>query len=175
MFKRIVVSAILCGFVAEPALAAACYKPHEARAATVRQLQTELMVAALKCQGHPDGLTAKYNNFVRKFNPDLSTNAKILRSHFSRTYGKDHARRFDTYITTLANEASIRSSQTANYCASMAPIFETVLGIGGPELEDFAARAVVSTAQSCETPVKTVSTGKASADVSKIAARSEKR
>ena len=174
MLKRVVLSAVLCGFVAQPALAAACYTTVEARAATVRQLQTELMVAALKCQGHPDGLAAHYNAFVNKFAPNLSDNAKVLRGHFSRAYGRDHARRFDAFITTLANEASIKSIQTVNYCSSMTPLFQTVMTVRSHELEDFAQKAVQSSAQSCAGKIETAETVKP-AKVAKIAARTEKQ
>lgn len=119
-----------------------CQTPVEVQASQLRQLQTEFMVAALRCQHHPENLPAKYNTFVKKFGGSLSENARVLREHFTRNYGKDQSRRFDSYITTLANEASIRSLGIQQFCETAGPLFDQALKVGKPELAAFAADAV---------------------------------
>jgi hypothetical protein len=135
--------------------AGTCYTAPEVRASQVRQLQTELMVAALSCSGYPDlGLRARYNAFVTKFGGNLNDTAKVLRGHFQRNHGRDHVRRFDAYITALANQASLRSFDEPSYCQSAVPVFEALASIEPREVENFAARevAVVEAVMPCASP-----------------------
>lgn len=141
---------------AEPAAAAptSCPTPREQSAAKVRQLQTELMVAALTCANHPTAShTQRYNSFIRKFSSNLVDNADVLRGYFSRAYGKSQGRQFDAYITAMANEASLRVMGVAGFCEAMEPIFEKVLGLSGRDLERFAEqRDSPSSFAACKTP-----------------------
>lgn len=129
-------AAVAAPLAAKPA----CYTPEEVRAAQLRQLHTEMMVAALKC-GDPE-LRSKYNEYVRRFGSPLNQNAKVLQSHFARHYGKDQTRQFDRYITQLANDASIRAQSTADYCGIQEPLFDKVLALKPAELEGFATGQV---------------------------------
>jgi hypothetical protein len=104
-----------------------CFTPQEASAHHVRQVQTEMMVAALKCRHHSQELPKQYNSFVTKFNKPLSENAKTLKSFFARAYGKDQSREFDTYITSLANDASLKSMQDPEYCETVKNLFDQAL------------------------------------------------
>ncbi|WP_142847826.1 hypothetical protein [Telmatospirillum sp. J64-1] len=149
--RRFSLAALALAFSASSALPAAaaspegvgsCYTPTEVRASQLRQLQTELMVAALSCNHADLGFREKYNAFVHKFGKNLNDNAKVLRTHFSRNYGSEQARRFDSYITALANEASVRSVGEATYCESAYQLYEAVSSLGPREIEDFAARTV---------------------------------
>ncbi len=125
-----------------PAAAApTCFTNKEIRASQVRQLQTELMVAALSCKDPSLDFAGRYNAFVHKFGKNLAENASTLRGYFTRRYGKGQARYFDRYITALANEAAHRSMGVSGYCDRMVPVFEQVLTIKRPELETFAARS----------------------------------
>lgn len=141
MSKRLcasVVAFVLAAGIATPVLASSCSTPAEARAAKVRQLQTELMVAALKCNGHPTlDIPAKYNSFVSSNNSHLSKNADVLRGYFTRTYGKGSGKRFDSFITSMANDASMRSLNVSGYCESMDPILTGALETH--DLEGYAA------------------------------------
>lgn len=124
---------------------AACYSAPEYSASRVRQLQTELMVAALSCKRHPElSLPAKYNEFISKFGPHLTENATVLRGHFARHYGKRREREFDTFITNLANEASMRAMSVDDYCRVIAPTFDRVLRLDGAQLAGFAAEVTAN-------------------------------
>lgn len=123
--------------------APACFSKHEQRAHFVRQLQTELMVAALSCKNQALDLRGRYTAFVSKFGPKLAENADTLRGYFVRAHGKGgHMRQFDAYITALANEASKRSMGLDNFCDEMQPVFDKVLAVEGKELENFAVATV---------------------------------
>lgn len=124
----------------------ACYTASEVRASQLRQLQTELMVATLSCAGYPQlGFRDRYNAFVTRYGGNLNDTARTLRAHFQRVHGRDHAKRFDAYITSLANQASMRSFDEPAYCQSMAALFDAVAAIEPREIEDFAAREVAAT------------------------------
>lgn len=121
----------------------ACYTADEVRAAQVRQLQTDLMVATLSCSTYNSvGLRDQYTDFIGRFGGSLHSNAEVLRAHFRRNHGRDHARRFDAYITALANEASVRSFDDPAYCGTAAGLFDTLSALSPQEIEAFAAAAI---------------------------------
>jgi len=109
-----------------------------ARAASVRMLQSELMVAALGCHGELRAtLIADYNHFVRQFSPALIHSADTLRSHFRETYGARHRIRFDSFLTHLANRASLNSIREVTYCEDRARLAKTALDLKGTDLASF--------------------------------------
>lgn len=144
------VAALFLGLASGPVGAAvpaegvgACYTASEVRASQLRQLQTELMVATLSCTGYPQlGLRDRYNAFVSKYGGNLTATARTLRAHFQRVHGREHTKRFDAYITSLANQASLRSFDEPTYCQTMAQMFDALSGVEPREIEDFAAREV---------------------------------
>lgn len=125
----------LCA-VTQPASA----QPRNAReqaALDVRYLQTELMVAALSC-GRPDFHT-RYNTFVAKFGDSLKRHSNVMKAYFTREYGAKGSQQMDTYVTRLANEASLRSMQQAAFCQDSVALFERVTAIDSASLEGFSA------------------------------------
>lgn len=99
--------------------------PKEREAINFRLLQTELMVAALSC-GRND-FKSKYNNFVVRFGPALRRNGRTLRAIFRRAYGHNGRRRLDTYVTRLANEASVRSMENTRFCETAGRKLDVVM------------------------------------------------
>jgi hypothetical protein len=118
---------------ASPAFAAPqCPSIAEASAERVRVLQTELMVAALKCRGREDlGLFEKYNTFVRKFTPELVEHGKTLTGYFQRSYGNSYRQKMDKYITSLANTVSIASDKDPQFCEVSSQRADAVLSGAG--------------------------------------------
>ena len=109
-----------------------------ARAASVRMLQSELMVAALGCHGDLRAtLITDYNRFVRKFSPALLQSADTLRGHFRKTYGATHRIRFDSFLTHLANRASLNSIREAKYCEERAQLAKTAINLQEADLASF--------------------------------------
>ncbi len=120
-------SALLAGImaasIAGPAVAQSCMRPAEHTAFNLRTLQSQLMVAALACNGD-----AEYNNFVRRFQGDLAGAYREIQGYFRRTAGGSHQRALDGFITTLANshsEDGIR--QGSNFCANVTPLFRVAM------------------------------------------------
>ncbi len=139
--KLILAAAVLVGGLAVTEAAKAnCSAPEVVSATQVRQLQTQLMVAALKCSHMPQH-AASYNSFVRSFGPQISDSAKVLMAHFKRT-SPTPQKSFDRFITQLANDASTVSINTPDFCESVAATFASVQGLRGNELPSFAASTI---------------------------------
>lgn len=109
----------------------------EQAALDVRYLQTELMVAALSC-GRTEYHTY-YNNFVSKFGNSLKRHSNVMKAYFTREYGAQGGKQLDTYVTRLANEASLRSMQQASFCQDSKALFERVAATDAPSLEGLSA------------------------------------
>lgn len=109
----------------------------EQAALDVRYLQTELMVAALSC-GRPE-FHQHYNVFVAKFGESLRRHANVMKSYFSRQYGAQANKHMDTYVTRLANEASLRSMQQATFCEDSHGLFQRVTALEIASLDGFSA------------------------------------
>jgi hypothetical protein len=125
-----------------------CADPNDQAAVRTKTLQTELMVAALRCDG-----SQQYNAFVRKFERDLVAQGRQLKAYFRRAYGADSERRINRFVTFLANSASLRSLDAGDrYCASANALFAEVLGSDAGGLAKFAANHrvdIASTAPVC--------------------------
>jgi hypothetical protein len=83
---------------------AACWSDQAADAALVRDFDTMLMTATLRCRHQGVDLTASYNKFVREKRAVLVQANETLRSHFaSEAAGARALDAFDRYATALAN------------------------------------------------------------------------
>jgi hypothetical protein len=100
----------------------------------IRALQTELMVAGLKCSAE------QWNNFTAQFKATIKTDADRMQHLFSKSYGKSGASQMNAFVTQLANDASQRSNgfSEADYCKQEDVVFKKVLALTGQELERFA-------------------------------------
>lgn len=171
-------AALLAVTVSVPAAARPpCYSPQEIRAMQFRQLQVELMVAALKCQDPDLDFRGKYASYIGKFGPALNGNAKELRALFARL-GKGQ-NGMDRYMTELSNQASMRSQHIEDYCGVQAETFDQVLALKPHELGAWAADKLEkpTAAASCAPtkPASSVKQAKASAPADKPAAKPEAR
>lgn len=150
-----VTSIVLAGGTVFPSVvfAASCFSKGELEASHVRQLQTEFMVAALTCETHPTvDLIGKYNAFVKKYQKELGGNAKELKGHFARNYGGSQSKVFDSYMTTLANDASTRGKQSPAFCEMTDLKIDKALIIRNNNLQPFATTTVAgySVAEPCK-------------------------
>ena len=86
----------------------------------VRRLQTKMMVAALSCD-----MRGEYNAFITTYRKELTGHGNDLQSHFSRNFGNSHKKQLNSFVTTLANEASAESlADHAGYCAEANALFQ---------------------------------------------------
>ena len=111
-----------------------CKPTPEQASIGIRALQTELMVAGLKCSAE------QWNNFTAKFKATLKTDADRMQRLFSKSYGKSGPSEMNAFVTSLANEASQRSNgfSEADYCKQQDVLFQKVLALTEKELERFS-------------------------------------
>ena len=138
-----------------------CAASSDQKALHARVLQTELMVAALQCQSH-----AEYNAFVRKFQKQLVSRGKSLRSMFNRRHGGSGASELNALVTRLANEASQRSmAGHVGFCQQARLVFAEAQAADSSGFDRIAAKVAGATghaAGSCAEPSSVVGYGTAS-------------
>ncbi len=100
MVKGLVYAATLGAVALTTTAQAACWSARAAEAAEVRDLDTMLMVASLRCRGGARNFIANYNHFVKKSRPALSAANDTLRDQFAASGGLNA---YDRYVTSLAN------------------------------------------------------------------------
>jgi hypothetical protein len=87
--------------LALPANAAqACWSERAAEAAQVRDMETMLMVSALRCRLSGSDILPAYNQFVRDSRSALTEANDVLRLHFAPKGGLNA---YDRYVTSIAN------------------------------------------------------------------------
>jgi hypothetical protein len=106
----------VCLSSAAPAASGACWSQADFSAAKVRQLQTKLMVAALRCRASGVDILASYNRFVRAKRTEITAANNRLKAHFRAASPSTGERDYDRYTTSLANHyGGARTSE--NSCA----------------------------------------------------------
>lgn len=101
----------------------ACWSPVEQAAAKVRNLQTRLMDATLRCQLVGADITPVYNQFVRVNRPTLQGANSVLRSRLGE-------KEYDRFITFLANDSG-SAMIDAEHCAAAAQIADAGMVAAG--------------------------------------------
>ncbi len=100
---RTLVVALAAMVIAAAPVHAACWKADQVAAAKVRDLETMLMVSALRCRAQGNML-ARYNKFVVQARPTLMQVNNTLRAHFAEAVGQSRAlNAYDSYVTKVAN------------------------------------------------------------------------
>jgi hypothetical protein len=110
--QRWLAVAALVSMVSSP-VSAACWEPEEYAAARMRDLQTVLMVSALKCGRAQPGMPAAYNRWVGRAKASLIEGEQKLLAHFVREGDKA---KYDKFTTALANRYS-DYAEDPKFCA----------------------------------------------------------
>ena len=80
-----------------------CWSEADMDAAKVRDLQSRLMVATLRCQGAGLDITDSYNRFVVANRATLQGVNAVLMNQFRSGFGDEAQVQYDRYATALAN------------------------------------------------------------------------
>ncbi|CAA7619523.1 conserved exported hypothetical protein [Candidatus Terasakiella magnetica] len=136
--RVIAILSALAALAAGPAFAkGSCATPEQIKAVQFRQLHDELQVAALNCRNDDPTLPGKWTDYVRRFGPALSENAKILTGYFKGTAA------FDRHNTKITNRESVRVHEThEGYCEAHAAMFDKVVTLSQPQLLAYASESV---------------------------------
>jgi hypothetical protein len=88
----------------QPAQAAmGCWNQEPAAAAKVRDFQSRLMVAALRCRAMGLDVLAAYNEFIRQNRSALQAENNLIHAQFDTGYGAESETYYDRFTTSLAN------------------------------------------------------------------------
>jgi hypothetical protein len=95
-------AASLC--ISVPAQAAmGCWNPTQVAAAQVRDLQSRLMVATLRCQAMGMDISAAYNRFIGANRTTIQGANAVLLAQFRNGFGSQAQTQYDRFATSLAN------------------------------------------------------------------------
>lgn len=102
--RRLIVSVIGLAMAAAGPAQAACWTPAQVSAARVQELDTMLMVAALRCRNGGTDMLATYNALVTRHRAVLAAGNNEVRGYFTTAVGaKGMMAAYDTHITRVAN------------------------------------------------------------------------
>jgi hypothetical protein len=128
MFNHIVkgglcVAVAAAGFIMEPARAAmGCWNTQHVAAAKVRDLQSRLMVATMRCRAMGIDVLPAYNEFVRTNRTTIQAANSIIKDRFNQGFGPGGQVEYDRFTTALANAygADATNSAVCNETAARA-------------------------------------------------------
>ena len=104
-------------------------------AVATKKLQTDLMVAALYCNEKQ-----RYNEFVRRFEPQIAAQGNTLKPLFRQSHGNNGTTALNAAVTRMANEASVRTmADPTGFCVEHGRIFDDVLVVKPQEFSSYVA------------------------------------
>ena len=125
MKKTMATAAAVLALCSAPAQAA-CWTPREVAAAQVRDLDTMLMVSALRCRFESAALLTEYNELVGKHRAGLGEALGVLKAHYVAAAGpKAGLDALDHYVTRVANRYGAGADGLS--CASLEGIAQAAL------------------------------------------------
>lgn len=155
LFQGAGVLACAAILAASPAQAG-CWNASEAAAAKVRDLDTMLMVSALRCRFSDVSVMERYNAFVVQDRAALVQVNDTLRAHFAPGLSaKEALNAYDNYVTAVANAYGAGAEGMS--CADLGSIVDAAMADGASydALVAVAERAGVQPRMdggACETP-----------------------
>ena len=116
--------------LASTAANATCWRTEHVAAAKVRELDSMLMVSALRCRTGANDFMAAYNGFVEKSRVALTQVNVLLRAHFTTSVGKAGSlNAYDNYVTKMANRYG--AGVSGLNCRDMGSILAAAMSEGG--------------------------------------------
>ena len=116
---------------AAPADAAmSCWNDSQVAAARVRDLQSRLMVDALRCRAYGIDILGAYNEFVRSNRATIQAANAVIMAQFSRGFGRAAQTEYDRFTTALAN-AYGGDETSGESCAEAATVAAEAVAANG--------------------------------------------
>ena len=120
------VAALTLAAISTTSAQAACWNDAAVSAAKVRDLETMLMVSALRCKTADNAMLMQYNRFVRASRPALAAVNETLRAQFVSAGGLNA---YDRYVTANANRYGAGAEGLS--CNDMTSILSAAEAEGG--------------------------------------------
>lgn len=121
-----VIAALALGSVSLSSAQAACWSDAAVAAAKVRDLETMLMVSALRCRASDNAMLKQYNRFVVRSRAALTEVNQTLRNQFAGSGGLNA---YDRYVTSVANRYGAGADGLS--CDDMTSILSAAEAEGG--------------------------------------------
>ncbi len=105
-FRKMAVAAALLASVSQQSASAAvtCWDNASINAAKVREMETMLMVSALRCNVTNKNVLPAYNAFIRAVRPTLNGVNDTLKKFFAKKVSGNGMVAYDAYVTAVANK-----------------------------------------------------------------------
>ncbi len=118
--------------IAQPVQAGmACWDQNHTAAAKIRDLQSRLMVATMRCRAYGIDVLPEYNEFVRVNRSTIQGANGLIKDQFRAAYGAALAqKRYDSFTTTLANTYGDDETSAA-ICEETADLAAEAVAAGG--------------------------------------------
>ena len=107
-----------------------CWNETQLAAAKVRDLQSRLMVASLRCQAMGVDVVASYNRFVAANRTTIQDANAVILAAFRTGYGSGAQTQYDRFATSLANIYG-DDATSQDVCADTAAIAEAAAAANG--------------------------------------------
>ena len=136
MFNHIVkgglcVAVAATGFLMQPADAGmSCWNQQRLAAAKVRDLQSRLMVATMRCGAMGINILPAYNEFVRSNRSTLQAANGQIKAQFNQGFGAGGQAEYDRFTTRLAN-AYGADATNSSICQQTAARAQDAVAAGG--------------------------------------------
>ena len=135
--KKLVLAILAVTVPVAPAQAA-CWTADQVSAAKVRDLDTMLMVASLRCRHTNVGVLTAYNGYVVRQRKALVAVNDVLRNHYAGGDKKAAMNAYDNYVTKVANRYGAGAAGLD--CEDMQSIVEA-MGAEAPQVDALVAVA----------------------------------
>ena len=129
------------GFAQPASAAMGCWDQNHTAAAKIRDLQSRLMVATMRCRAFGMDVLPEYNEFVRANRTTIQDANGLIKKQFAKGYGPAGQSRYDSFTTSLANSYGADETNEA-VCAETAAVASEAVGAAGnlERLLDLAER-----------------------------------
>jgi hypothetical protein len=148
----------LCGMGTAVPAQAKCWNDREVASAQVREMQTMLMVAALRCRAAHIDISADYGTFVVAQKDAIDHANLVIKTHFAQAGGQQSD--YDRFATSLANGFGDDETTEAS-CAEAVRLAHDGAAVTADALEAMAAARVfpaVLPEGACAAPARTAVT-----------------
>lgn len=154
MVNKWVAGVVLAATGAAVPAQAGCWNTREASAAQVREMQTMLMVAALRCRAAHIDISADYDSFIIAQRDAITTANLAIKQHFAAAGGAQAD--YDRFATSLANGFGDDATTEAS-CAEAAALAHEGSAVAPAQLQQVADARVFPTSLPggvCDAPAK---------------------
>lgn len=128
--ETICLAAMAAAFGSAARAEAGCWDQRSAAAASIRDLQSRLMVGTLQCRAYGRDILDSYNGFVRANRSSIQAANAAIKAQLA-TDGADTAeRRYDAFATALANSYGATATSDEG-CAGLAVLAEDAAAAAG--------------------------------------------